>query len=320
MIVPPRTTWGRRLFAVHGTALTRIWGRLAFFTGFATLVTVIHQLEDGADHMFDFTVVPFTLVGFALGIFLGFRNNTSYDRYWEGRKLWGALVNTTRSFTRLSLTLIDINATPQAEKDPDAIFALQRDIVHRTIGYVFALKLHLRREIADLHKLEPFFDKAEIDALASEKNLPVAVLQTIGDRLREAFNRGWVHPFHLPSLEDQLTALTDIQGGCERIKSTPIPYSYSVLMHRIVAVYCFTLPIGLVTTTALVTPVVVLLIAYAFLGLDAVGDEIEDPFGHDVNDLPLSQLSRMIEVNLRQRLGETDLPPLLLPDPRGTLF
>src|SRR5690606_37389193 len=110
-----------------------------------------------------------------------------------------------------------------------------------------------------------------------------------------------------------------VQGGCERIKNTPIPWSYTVLMHSIVAVYCFALPFGLVQTTKLLTPIVVALIAYAFLGLDAVGDELEEPFGHDYNDLPLTALSRTIEVNLLQQLGETELPPLLTPDAERVL-
>jgi len=116
-----------------------------------------------------------------------------------------------------------------------------------------------------------------------------------------------------------LSDLCDVQGGCERIKSTPIPWSYTVLMHSIVAVYCFALPFGLIDTTKLLTPLVVALIAYAFLGLDAVGDELEEPFGSDYNDLPLTTLSRMIEVNLRQLLGESELPPLLTPDAHGVL-
>lgn len=123
---------------------------------------------------------------------------------------------------------------------------------------------------------------------------------------------------HLPVLEGSLTEITGVQGGCERIKATPIPASYTVLIHRIVATYAFALPLGIVDTVHLWTPVVVLLIAYAFYGLDAIGDEIEDPFGRDPNDLPLSTLSRMIEVNLRQRLRESDVPELLRPQ-RGIL-
>ena len=118
---------------------------------------------------------------------------------------------------------------------------------------------------------------------------------------------------HLPVLEQSLTDLTDIQGACERIKSTPIPSSYTVLIHRIVALYTFSLPFGIVDAVGIATPVVVAIIAYAFFGLDAVGEEIEEPFGTDINDLPLSTLSRMIEINLRQTLGEAEVPDVLRP-------
>ena len=114
-------------------------------------------------------------------------------------------------------------------------------------------------------------------------------------------------------LEESLTECTGVQGACERIKSTPIPFSYTALMHRIVLLYCVGLPFGIVSQIHLMTPVVVMIVAYAFYGLDAVGTEIENPFDQDANDLPLSALSRMIEINLRQALGEQDLPEVLMP-------
>jgi putative membrane protein len=114
----------------------------------------------------------------------------------------------------------------------------------------------------------------------------------------------------VPVLEASLTTLTDIQGACERIKSTPIPYSYTVLLHRIVAVYCTLLPFGLMDSIKWATPAVVLAISYCFFGLDAIGDELEQPFGVDINDLPLKAISRTIERNLRERLGEKVPPPV----------
>ncbi len=262
------------------------------------------------------TTTPFTLVGFALSIFLGFRNNTSYDRFWEGRKLWGSLVNTTRSLTRQILTLVGPLPHPEdsrASVGEEELRELRRGLVYRIIAYVHAFRMHLRDEDS-LGELEGLLPKVELESLAAEINRPVAILQSIGDELQGAWRRGLIHTMHLPVLEDSLTQLTNIQGGCERIKSTPIPFSYTVLIHRIVAIYCLALPFGLVHSIGIFTPIVVTLVSYAFLGLDAVGDEIENPFGMDPNDLPLSGLSRMIEVNLRQRLGEGFLPPLLKPE------
>ena len=107
--------------------------------------------------------------------------------------------------------------------------------------------------------------------------------------------------------------MTDVQGGCERILSTPIPFSYTVLIHRIVAVYCFGLPFGIVESVGEFTPFVALLVSYAFLGLDTIGDAIEEPFGSEAHDLPLNALSTMIEINVRESIGDEPLPQMVQP-------
>jgi ion channel-forming bestrophin family protein len=313
MVQEKRYSWLRLLFKYRGTALSRMRGRLFYTTLLAGVITFV-DLKAYYFHP-DLTPLPFTLMGLALGIFLGFRNNTSYDRFWEARKLWGSLVNTTRSITRQILTLVGETSpagAPKAGPDSDEIIAFRREMVHRVVAYVHALKHHLRDQdrVDDLARMIP---ASEIDALRTEINRPIAILQRMGDRFRDAYRQGWIHPMHMPVFEQSLVVLTDIQGGCERIKSTPIPLSYTSLIHQIVAIYCITLPFGIVKSVGAFTPVVVGIVAYAFYGLDAIGDEIENPFGLDPNDLPLSALSTMIEVNLRQRLGEKDLPPLLKP-------
>lgn len=307
MIISDRPSWLRIVLTLRGSSLSKTWPRLLLTTLLSVVVTALYTHYE-AFH-FDLTVTPFSLIGLALGIFLGFRNNTSYDRFWEGRKLWGRLVNATRSLTRQVLTLI---GPRQPKAPPEELEAVRKRLVYRTIAYVHALRLHLRDQRAT-DDLAHFLGSDELQALERELNRPIALLQGTGDQLRALWDSGWIDTMHLPVLEASLTDLADIQGGCERIKSTPIPFSYTVLIHRIVAVYCVTLPFGIVSTVGVFTPLVVMMVAYAFFGLDTVGDEIEDPFGEDPNDLPLSALSRMIEVNLRQRLGETDLPPLHKP-------
>ena len=305
MIVPEkRYSWLRLLLKYRGTALPRMRGRLLVTTALAVTVTFA-DLRYGFFHP-DLTVIPFTLIGLALSIFLGFRNNTSYDRFWEARKLWGQLVNTTRSLTRQILTLLGplpiVDGETASRVDPDEIQAFRKEMVYRVIAYVHCFRAHLRDQDR-LDKLEPFLPKQEIEDLRLEINRPLAILQSMGSRVRDAWQKGWIHSMHVSVLEQSFTSLTDIQGGCERIKNTPIPLSYTSLIHQIVAGYCMALPFGIVKTVGQFTPLVVGFIAYAFFGLDAIGDEIEDPFGKDPNDLPLTTLSRMIEVNLRQRLG-----------------
>ncbi len=291
---------------VRGTIVLAMWPRLAWTIGVAAVVTVLH--EHFGVWVPNVTTIPFTLVGLAISIFLGFRNNTSYDRFWEGRKLWGALVNVSRDLARDTLTYV----RPKGEENGAEALAMRARQVRSVAAYAHLLRMRLRDQ-RDHTGLAHLLSADRLAALDDEHNRPIALLHWMGDDFRAAWDAGWVHDLHLPALQAGLSRLTEIQGGCERIKATPIPFSYTVLIHRIVGFYCFGLPFGLLTTTGVWTPLVVAMVAYAFYGLDAVGEEIEDPFGLDDNDLPLSTLSRMIEVDARKRLGDTDLPPLLAP-------
>lgn len=310
MIVPEKRSWIRVVFYITGTSLRRMWLRLTIITAVAVAVTIVHEIY----HLFEIslTPTPFTLVGLALSIFLGFRNNTSYDRYWEGRKLWGMLVNTARTAARQAFTLLGPPDRAGAGGDDERLAGRRREIVHAVIAHAHALRMHLR-EIDDLDALRPFLAPEVLAALPAARNRPYAILRHLGQRVRDAWDDGLVHTMHLPALDATLVALTDIQGACERIKSTPIPFPYTVIMHRIVAVYCLALPFGLVDSIGPLTPLVVIFVAYTFFGLDALGDEIEDPFGAHPSDLPLDALCRTIEVDLQQALGATEVPPALLP-------
>ena len=316
MIILERQSWLHQILRVRRAVPRVVRRRVASTTAVALLVTLLHELLGILDS--NLTPLPFTLVGVALSIFLGFRNNTGYDRFWEGRKLWGMLVNVSRSFTRQLLTLVGPRMLDAggdhhvAVGEGEELARMRHELVYVLIAYVHALRQHLRDEQA-LVELEGLLPPELQRSLPGELNRPIAILQWMGDRLRMLYDRGWVHPLHLTVLEGSLTQITDIQGACERIKSTPIPASYTVLMHRIVALYCLGLPFGIVDSVGVLTPVVVAIVAYAFYGLDAVGSEVEDPFGFDPNDLPLSALTRTIEINLRQRLGEQQLPPALAP-------
>ena len=309
MLVPSTKKWWRLVLTYRGSELPRTKFRIMGVAAMSIVVTILEELHDWHPKL---TPLPFQLVGVALGIFLGFRNNASYDRWWEGRKLWGALVNTSRSAARQVLTLLGPQPGTETAPAPEALRALQVELVHRVIAFVHALRLALRDD-PDMTDLKPFLPAEEIAALENERNRPYAINQGTAAKLQKAWRSGLLHAMHLPVLEGSLTSLTDIQGACERIKSTPIPFSYTTLIHRITAVYCYALPFGVVDSVNIYTPFVCIIVAYAFFGLDVVGEEIEMPFGRDYNDLPLRAISRMIEVNLRQRLGEEDLPPLHTP-------
>lgn len=304
MFVFENVSWFRILRSVRGSTIPKTWGRLSVTMAIAIAITYTHLEYDWLDH--DLTLAPFQLTGVAIGIFLGFRNNASFDRFWEGRKLWGQIVNSTRTTTRLILTMVG-----PAKRDAE-VHKRHKELVYHIIAWTHAVRQHLRRHDR-LEELEGLISPAEIERLRTETNRPNAIMQNLSLMLRQDVERGWLSVYQHVVIEQEMTRLIDSQGGCERIKSTPIPFAYTVLLHQVVAAYCFGLPFGLVDDIGTFTPFVVLMVAYAFFGLDAVGDELEDPFGEDPNDLPLMTISRMIEVNLRERLSEEAKPALLKP-------
>lgn len=305
MIVKRQLSWIRMLFSYHGSALARTVLRIIAVTLFSVVVTTAQLLTN--IEAYSLTVTPFTLIGLALAIFLGFRNNAAYDRYWEGRKLWGQMVNSARSFSREVLTLMQ----PPSEEEKAARH-LQEDLVRRMIAYTHSLRHHLR-ESTPFEELANYIPGEELALMQSQKNVPNAILLDIARRVARAVQNDWLSEYDQGVIERTLTDISNVQGGCERIKNTPIPFTYTILTHRIVASYLFSLPFGIVHTVGWLTPVVVLLISHAFLGLDDIGDEIDQPFGTEPQHLPLTALCRTIEVNLLQSIDVEDVPALLQP-------
>lgn len=297
MIVRPRLHWLRMLFVVRGSVLPVIAPQLLGVTALAVAVTLLHGQVGGWKISLNF--VPFSLIGLTLAIFLGFRNSTSYARWWEARTLWGALLNDTRSLLRQALTLPDDPA-------PARVLAL------RLIAFVHALRHQLRHTDpqADLKRV---LGDADVARLAGAHYKPAMLLLMCGEWLRERLRSGQLPPELAPAMEGPLGRLTDALGGCERIAGTPIPFTYSVIIHRTVYLYCALLPFGLVDGIGAMTPVAVAFIAYTFFALEALGAEIEEPFGTDANDLALDALAHGIEHTLREMLGDTDLPPAPAP-------
>ncbi len=185
--------------------------------------------------------------------------------------------------------------------------------VKHVIAYGHALRCHLRNE-DPAEEIKHFLSGEDLATVLESTHRPLMILHQLGRDLAVARDRHWLHELNFPFMDAQLNELSNILGGCERIKNTPIPFSYSVLIHRIVASYCLFLPFGLVETTGVLTPIVVLLISYAFFELDAIGDEIENPFGLQPNDLPLTAISRNIEINLLELINNPDRPEPLKPE------
>ncbi|MFN7132066.1 MAG: bestrophin family protein, partial [Myxococcales bacterium] len=230
-------------------------------------------------------VTPLTIVGAAISIFLAFRNSAAYDRYWEGRKLWGALVNWSRSFAREALALV--GAAAGAGREPPELLEWRRAMVLRIVAFANALRCHLRGQ-PPLPELKPFLSETELATLAGARNVPSALVHGMGEALQEALARGWIGEVLAAQLDSALCELSNIQGGCERIRNTPLPRAYTFFTRRIVQAYCVLLPFALVGQLWPATALVVLPVAFTFLVLERVGQLLENPFGLMHNDLPLS--------------------------------
>ncbi|MBN9338038.1 MAG: hypothetical protein J0I88_09370 [Chryseobacterium sp.] len=269
MIIRKKEHWFRMLFVWHGSVLPALLPRLGLLLILSLLVTYFHGI------ILSFKVplnpAPLTLFGFVLALFLGFRNNASYDRFWEGRKLWGALLNTSRALTRQAITL----------KNTKGGQASVHNFVQLLGAFVYALKL-----------------------VTASKYKPAVMMRLLAEWVQKSKDEGSLDSIQQARFDENLDKLSDILGGCERIISTPIPYSYRVLLHRTVYIYCFLLPFGLVDSLGWFTPLIVVFVAYTFVAFEAIADEIEEPFGTDANDLALNSMCVMIDETIHEMVGE----------------
>lgn len=290
MIIKKREHWFRMLFVIRGSVLPQILPRLLML--FLLSVLVVYFRGILFHQKIPLNPAPFTLFGIALALFLGFRNSASYDRFWEARKLWGALVFQTRSLARQALTLCDY---PPQSKEP-AVF------IQYLIAFTYALKHQLRQTdaSADLERIIPGRLAEQLKPVIFK---PVLLLKEMGLWIQEAKTNGKIDSIQQASFDDNLNKLCEILTGCERIANTPIPYTYSIILHRTVYFYCFMLPFGFVDSLGWITPVVVTFIAYTFVALEALADEIEEPFGMAPNDLALDTMSNTIERTLHEMNG-----------------
>ncbi|BBD00821.1 MULTISPECIES: bestrophin family protein [Sphingobium] len=288
MIVRPRPGLMDVAFALRGSVLPRIKGRLALITVLSVAAVMTARLHPGI--FSQISAIPFTLMGIALSVFMSFRNNACYDRWWEGRKLWGSLIIACRSLARRT-TILEM--------------ADRRLVLTGLCGFTAGLAARLRG--AD--------ERAAIARHAGEGpwlgavNPADALLQHLGRHCLLLMQDGRIGAIHHSLLEEQLHLLAQVQAGCERIQLTPLPFSYSLLLHRTATIFCLTLPFALAGALGWWTLLPAVLVSYTFFGLDALGDQLEDPFGLEPNDLPIDAMTRTVEREMLSALGETILPP-----------
>lgn len=275
------------------------WPLFGLFA-YSTVVSLLIRGELGTA-IVSLPDLPLSLMGAALGIFLGFRTNSAYDRWWEARTLWGQLVNQSRSLARQAITFTGTH--------PDRAGAENwvRVLLHTHIAYVHSLRTHLRREDV-LAAVRPLLNEEEVHSLQAVVNIPVFLLRRLGCLVAEGARQNYIDGFQWQRMDETLSALTDVQGGCERIKNTPLPRQYDLFPEFFTFVYCALLPLGLVGRMGLATAPLVVLIAFVFLATNRIGRNIENPFERLPNDIPMTALTVTIETDLRQALNEPIYP------------
>jgi putative membrane protein len=236
------------------------------------------------------TTVLHSLLGFVLSLLLVFRTNTAYDRWWEGRKIWGDLVNNSRGLmTKLNAFL------PDNEQEWKQNFKILIS------NFSMALKEHLRNGTKG--KLLEEHPNLSVNKLMESNHAPNRIVQQMYFELNKLHANKTINDFQLLMLNEELRSFTNVVGACERIKGTPIPYSYSTFIKRVILIYTITLPLGLVDDFKWATIPMVLFVFYAFAGLELLAEEIEDPFGKEDNDLPTDNIADRINVNLTDLLA-----------------
>lgn len=312
------------------------WKPLSIFFLYAAAITCLYELAN-----YTFLALPFTpigLVGTAVAFYVGFKNNSSYERLWEARKIWGAIVNSSRSFAVCVLDYIQ----PSSEMDYEALKEHKQIIIHRHIAYVNALRLQLRNRkvwevkndpFADIvQETTPFFNKNlleeiktflhddEAEYLYNKSNTATHILRKQSEHILHLFKLDCVDSYKHVELGSLITALYDQQGACERIKTYPFPRQYAYFSELFVWLLALVLPFGLVGELSkfghayvwLTIPMSVI-ISWIFQVMEVIGDRSENPFEGSVNDIPMTAICRTIEIDLREMLGEKDIPGKVFP-------
>lgn len=274
--------------------ISEVWKPLLLLFIWDVIVTVTYYLLP-----FRAPSLPLTLFGSALALFLGFRSNSAYERWWEGRGLWGLMINASRNLARAARNFLP---------DPEA-HDMKRTIVLRQVAYVNALRCQLRRQPADEEVLR-FLSRGEADFALARTNIANGIVDGTGRRIELARRNGWIDSMQQHSMERVLIDIANAQGGMERLKNTPLPNQYRFFPTLFTHLFCILLPIGLVETLGFATPLGSTIAGLMFLAVLRIGDDLVDPFANTVHDVPLSAMCRTIEIDLLQSIGDEAPEPL----------
>ncbi|HCC5835593.1 bestrophin family protein [Citrobacter farmeri] len=298
MIVRPQQHWLRLIFVWHGSVLAKISSRLLL--NFLLSIAVIVLLPWYTMLGIKFTLAPFSILGVAIAIFLGFRNNACYSRYVEARQLWGQLMIASRSLLR------EVKTVLPDDRELGQFVRLQ-------IAFAHCLRMTLRRK-PQAESLAKYLSPEDLQRVFACHSPANRILLIMGEWLATRRRDGELSDILFHSLNNRLNDMSAVLAGCERIANTPVPFAYTLILHRTVYLFCIMLPFALVVDLHYMTPFISVLISYTFISLDALAEELEDPFGTENNDLPLDAICNAIEIDLLQMNDESAIPPKLMPD------
>jgi ion channel-forming bestrophin family protein len=280
--------WDRILFSVHGTVLPRTLKRVAAYGGLTAAVwawNVYGMRLPAIDPL------GHSLLGVALGLLIVFRTNTSYDRYWEGRKLWGQMVTAARNLIRGAASAgVDVT-----------------ELVRLAAAYTYTLKQHLRGS-RDFSEIKPLVSESAYANVAAASNPPSVMAFYLSAWIQERLARKEIDTALSRGLESCVGTMVENEGGCERIGKTPIPFAYAVHLKQMLTVYLLTLPFVLVPKMDAIAILTVAGITFGLVGIEEAGVEIEDPFGTNPNDLPMEEFCDTITRDIGElaRLSERE--------------
>ena len=292
------------------------WKSMLYFFFLSLAVYILHKEFDIKRLSIPFNAIA--TLSTALAIYLGFKNNSAYDRWWEARKIWGLLVNYSRAWGRQALTLLVL---PDGSTEFE-LRAWQKRVIYRHIAFVHGLRVFLRKkhdynrngvvevieESNRFSDLKDFLSPEEYEQAQSKKNPPNYLLLLQSEDLREAYKKGWLSDFRFTQMESTLTEFNNHQGKSERIKNTPLPRPYSFFSRVFVFMHGTLVPLAFIEDLGWFNIPLSLSINFIFLALDLIGERTEDPFENRIDDTPMTNISVTIEENLKEMHGDIPLP------------
>jgi putative membrane protein len=287
-----KVQWIQSALQIKGSVLAAIYKRVLWCGTFGVLISILHYFKIPVSQPILGSVIP----SIVLGLLLVFRTNTAYERFWEGRKCWGSIVNNVRNLARQ--IWVSVEEISQVDKE-NKVMALRL-----LVAFAVATKLHLRDESVN-SELEELMPSNNYIKLKIMNNPPIEVAFWIGDYLQQQYHRNCVNSYQLTSMQELLNNLVDNLGSCERILKTPMPLAYGIHLKQLLLLYCFLLPFQIVESLGWWTGLIAALVGFTLFGIEAIGLEIENPFGYDVNDLPLDAICNTMKRNIDDLISLT---------------